>query len=187
MKEVVETVSEVQFRSIALIIAVALLGMVATWWVLTGSASPSLTAAQPEYEAGSLTEVETDTAAKEFPPQQNQPQNPPEIIVEQGNTAVVPLSPSRETSGIRESETADSGFTVQIGAFQQEEGARRRLGELEEQGHEARLISDDQGGTAIYRLVTGEFRTREEATLAAEELRTLGIDAFVRESGTGRQ
>jgi len=181
MKEVMETVSEVQFRSIAVIVAVALLGMLATWWVLTGPASPSLTAVEPKYGAGSLPEVQ----AQAFSPQPTDSREQPEILVEKGNAAAIAPHTSPESSRLQESEAAESGFTVQIGAFQREEGATRQLAKLEEQGYEARLVSHEEGGAVIFRLVAGDFHTREEAAAAAKDLRNRGMDAFVREIGTG--
>jgi cell division protein FtsN len=185
MKEVMETVSEVQFRSIAVIVAGALLGMLATWWVLTGPASPSLTAVEPKYGAGSLPEVQAETETQAFSPQPAGFREQPEILVEKGNAAAIAPHTSPESSRLQEPEAAESEFAVQIGAFLHEEGATRQLAKLEEQGYDARLVSHEEGGTVIFRLVAGDFDTREEAAAAAKELKSSGIDAFVREFGAG--
>ncbi|MGW8181813.1 MAG: hypothetical protein ACWGQW_24045, partial [bacterium] len=123
MREVIETVSEVQFRSIAVIVAVALLGMLAAWWVLTGSASPSLTTVQTETSSVSLPEPQARIPA----PQQNFETAQPEVRIEQGHVGrALPLAGDKSsiTSPVVK---AASGFTVQIGAFQKIEGAEKRL------------------------------------------------------------
>jgi len=185
MKEVIETVSEVEFRSIAVILAVALIGMAATWWVLTGTASPSFSAEDTNLDQGSTPEILSETQKQGLKPQPVPPLEQPEIIVAETNTKVIATPALTETLELQEPQVTGNRFMVQIGAFQQEEGARRRLGELEEQGHEAHVISTEENGTPIFRVVTGNFRTRLEANLAVNDLKAAGIDAFVRETLTG--
>lgn len=178
MKDVIETVSEVQFRSIAIIVAVALLGMLATWWILTGSASPSLTAAQIETRTIPLPEPQVRTPA----PQQKPESVQPEVLIEKGRLSAVSPAQPDESPAALSVENGENGFTVQTGAFQQEEGAKKRLGELQEQGYSARLTTQVEGGKIVFRVLAGDFETREEATVAADDLKAKGIDAFVRES-----
>lgn len=175
MKEVLETVSEVQFRSIAVIVAVALLGMVATWWVLTGSASPTLTAEEPGRIIGSSHVPERETQKGASSLQAIPTSQQPEVYVEEGETSFRLLDTPQSLP-----EKAENGFVVQIGAFQQEEGALRRLKELGEQGYEARIVSFEENGTALFRVILGSFSTKEEAELAANALKTAGVEVFLR-------
>jgi cell division protein FtsN len=164
MREVLETVSEVQFKSIAVIVAAALLGMVATWYLLTGSTSPVLTHAESQPAAEPL---------------------PEPVFVSEPITASQKPEGDTSTPRIQESPTppalTKSEFAVQIGAFQQHDGAKQRVKELEEQGYSAGILPYEEG----FRVVLGGFGTREEAVLAANELKAAGFEAFVRRIGTG--
>ncbi len=182
MKEVLETVSEVQFRTIAVIVAVAVLCMLGTWWVLTDSASPPLSSEETRYEARLSPEGEQNPS--DFSVQPEAPSENLQIIVEKGPPAVPVPQTFSDSVGMQEPEATGVGFIVQIGAFRQEEGAKRRLKELEERGCEARLVSDDKGGAVVFRVVAGNFSTREEAAVAVKDLKSSGIDAFVRKAGT---
>lgn len=178
MKEVFETVSEVQFRSIALIIALACLGMGVTWWFLTGSASPPLTIDKTAYESDASSKVVTEPEVLSVQP--TSPSENPQILVEGGSASTVTAPSSPEsTSGVGQ-EGANGHFTAQIGAFQQEERARKQLEKLKEKGYEARLIAHEEGGGIIFRLIFGDFRSHEEAAVAVKDLKSSGIDAFVR-------
>jgi DedD protein len=161
--------------------------MVATWWVLTGTASPSFKAEDTQLEEVSTPEIRPGTQKQGLSPQPVPSPEEPEIIVAETNTAVTAPPPLTETLERQEPQVAVNRFTVQIGAFQQEEGARRRLDKLQEQGYEAHVISTEETGTPIFRVVTGDFRTRLEANLAANNLKAAGIDAFVREALAGPQ
>jgi cell division protein FtsN len=172
MKEVLETVSEVQFRSIAVIVAVALLGMVATWYILTGSASPSLTHSETDQLAEPLPKAKRATAHSPEPAQASEK---PEIGVEEGEAGLLTTS---ELSFPQEKIQGE--FAVQIGVFKQQEGAKRRKEELEEQGYTARIIPCEIDGVAAFRVVVGGFGSREEAVETANSLKQAGIDAFVR-------
>jgi cell division protein FtsN len=74
-------------------------------------------------------------------------------------------------------------YAVQIGAFRREDGARRRLLELQEQGYEVRLVSSENDGNVTFRLLMGDFRSYDEASRNADRLKVAGIDAFVRTTG----
>jgi cell division protein FtsN len=146
--------------------------MVATWWVLTGSASPTLTAEEP---VAAAPKAPSKTQQKTFYPQPILTKPKPDILISEGDAA--PLQTDRQ---LHQPSPTDSGFSIQMGAFKQKEGAQRRLKELERQGYEARIISHEQEGSSIFRVIAGDFRTREEAIQAAKDLKGAGVEAFVR-------
>ena len=168
MKEVLETVSEVQFKSIAVIVAVALLGMLATWWAITGSASPPLSTDQTREVSSPRAKTEMETQRRPSKPATRE-------------TEIYAANPAAPVS-----EPAISGaeYTIQVGAFQQEEGARRRLSELRESGHQGRIVAQTENGTNIFRVLVGKYSTRDEASLAVNHLRESEIEAFIREGNS---
>jgi len=173
MKEVLETVSEVQFRSIAVIIAVASLLMLAAWWLVTGSASPTLIIKDPPQQAGSSLGITTDTP--KLTVQQPVSQELYEKASASGGSDI------RQSPAHIQASAERAEFTIQLGAFQKEEGARRQLTKLEQRGYKARLLSQREGDTIIHRLIFGDFRTYEEAAAIAKELRSAGMETFIRE------
>ena len=177
MKEVFDTVSEVNFKSIAAVGLIALLSMGAIWWVLAGSASTSRPVESTPSQGLASSRVQERT--KITPPVASD-QQPLEVIVKSGNALEENLQSSPASTASLELEDLESHYTVQIGAFQQKDGARKRMAELAERGYDSHLVSLEEAGTVTFRLVVGAFPSYDEASAAADGLKVAGIDAFVR-------
>lgn len=177
MKDVFDTVSEVQFKSIAAVGLMAALTMGATWWVLTLSVSPSRPVEDLPSEGVVSSRVQKHTQVSSPAPSE---QRQPEVIIERGNSAEVVLQTPPHSDSSLKLEDAESRYTVQIGAFQLKDGAQRRMAELAEQGYDSYLVALEESGTVTFRLVVGAFPTYDEASATADDLKVSGIDAFVR-------
>jgi len=74
---------------------------------------------------------------------------------------------------------SDRGYTIQVGLFTSQQGARQVADDLARAGHPAR-IAVERGETAtLYRVLTGQYRTEYAARSAVEQLRQEGFPAFL--------
>ena len=184
MEDVLKTVSELKFRSIAMIAAVILLALAAVWWLLGGPASP------PQIRQSQRATAGRPSVAPLSPPtSEAQPSGPtetsakqsakPEVLVVEGP----PSGPSVLTapgSGAPTIAETTGQFTVQVGAFEREGGALQRQAELRSKGYESSLVAAENEDAVSFRLITGNFATHAEASKIVTELKLAGIDAFVR-------
>ena len=76
-------------------------------------------------------------------------------------------------------ETADMRYSVQVGVFVAQQGARKVVEELTRAGYPARIEVQREGGRTTYRVLTGRYRTEYAARKAAEQLTQDGFPAFL--------
>ena len=184
MDDVLKTVSELKFRSIAMIAAVILLALAAVWWLLGGSAAPTPNR-QPQQASASAQPSTPPAAPVVEEPTQPLAEDPasleaePEILVVEGQPSE-PLVNAESTSVSPEPEQITGQFTIQVGAFTREAGALKRQSELRSKGYDSSLVEVTEDEGVRYRLLTGSFSTHEEASKTVDQLKLAGIDAFVR-------
>jgi cell division protein FtsN len=70
-------------------------------------------------------------------------------------------------------------YSVQVGVFSTEQGARKLEDELRGEGRSTRIEVEGRDGQTLYRVLTGSYRTEYEARRAVEELRREGHEAFL--------
>lgn len=95
------------------------------------------------------------------------------------------MVPSRSTLKAGESqETRDSRssgkYTVQVGAFKNSSDAHALMLKLDKKGYHAAVIMKKAKNERIFKVLVGEFNTREEAEVFSIKLKkTEGLKAFV--------
>jgi len=70
-------------------------------------------------------------------------------------------------------------FRIQVGVFQDINGAQSVWRRLNQAGYDAHISSYTDGEVTRYKVQVGEFRTREAADAVAEKLRGMNFDAWV--------
>nr|CRH08215.1 Conserved protein of unknown function. putative Sporulation domain protein [Candidatus Magnetococcus massalia] len=70
-------------------------------------------------------------------------------------------------------------FDVQVAAFSQYRPASALLGRLKRQGEQARILTGQVNGTAVYRVRLGPFSNRAAASRAAQRWQVKGLSAMV--------
>ena len=109
----------------------------------------------------------------EQPPPREQPLRlPPELIE---------LMESGGQPAETETSTAGETYSVQVGAFGEEENASGLLAKLEADGYRAYIVQPPAGGEeAIYRVRVGPFHDRTEAAGVAAELQAkYGLSPYI--------
>jgi hypothetical protein len=76
-------------------------------------------------------------------------------------------------------EKSTRGYSIQVGVFSSLQGARQVVDDLARAGYPARISPEKRGSQALYRVVTGRYRSEYAARKALEQLRTEGFDAFL--------
>ena len=84
----------------------------------------------------------------------------------------VPLVPEAPPDSAR-------GYTIQVGLFTSQEGARQVADDLARAGHPARIVVERTDTATLYRVLTGQYRTEYAARSAVDQLRQEGFPAFL--------
>jgi cell division septation protein DedD len=186
MGGMLDTVAEIRFGSILTVAVVVLLGTALAWWFLASSAATAPIAGE-KVAVDRGTSGTGPTVARAAPPpsfpsqEQAQPEASSEVLITRGVNTEVVLPRSPEQAAL-ERRSENYAFSAQVGAFQNPEGARKRLEELTALGYGAFLEPVQGADEAGFRLLIGRFQTYEEASTAVAELKAAGLDAFVRPS-----
>ncbi len=103
---------------------------------------------------------------------------------EPGVEAPAAALPSREVSaepagGARPRESEEANYSIQVGVFTLREGARGVAEELTRAGHAARIEVESRDGQPVYRVLTGEYESEQEARRAQEALDREGFPGFL--------
>jgi hypothetical protein len=104
----------------------------------------------------------------------------PAVARSAGGGAGVSRTPGARTApGGRgqDAPVSERTLAIQLGAFQNEEGARRLIDEATAAGIDVRLVRTP--GSALVRVRTGHFATRDALTPELERIRALGFDGFL--------
>ena len=76
--------------------------------------------------------------------------------------------------------TPKGGFSLQVGAFSQVEGANNRADVLVKAGYDARVETSYSGGTELNTVLVGNFKDRESAERMKSILKKdQGMDSFI--------
>ncbi len=92
-------------------------------------------------------------------------------------TEGTPPSPSPQAAREEAAPEAAGLYTVQLGAFSTEEGARAHAAELGRAGLDVRVVQVD--GSPLFRVRSGGFQSRDEAEVAARVPQGMGYPALV--------
>lgn len=93
-----------------------------------------------------------------------------------GKFSYIAKEVNRRLKGTDTVETADVIHRVQVGAYQDEENAKRQLAKCKALGYDDAFIVTHKD---IHRVQIGAFSKKENAERLCEEVKALGIDAFV--------
>ncbi len=99
---------------------------------------------------------------------------------DQATTKSLPSGGSREVSGSADSSAGKVVYTVQAGAFRNQKDAEALKRKLEARKYKASIRKEaDAKGVAFFKVRTGEFDTKKEASVFALKLRKAeGLNAF---------
>ena len=75
--------------------------------------------------------------------------------------------------------TREAKYAIQVGVFTLREGARGVAEELTRAGHAARREGESRDGQPVYRVLTGEYDSEQEARRAQEALDREGFPGFL--------
>jgi cell division protein FtsN len=124
----------------------------------------------PQAPEGDL-ELEGTVAAAE----EGEPAEPPaEASTQEETVEALPTAPPavpEESEGRR--------YSIQVGVFISETGARKAAEELTRAGYPARVELAREGGETRYRVLAGRYRTEATARRALERIRQEGLQAFL--------
>ena len=70
-------------------------------------------------------------------------------------------------------------YTIQVGLFTSQEGARQVADDLARAGHPARIVVERTDTATLYRVLTGQDHTEYAARSAVDQLRQEGFPAFL--------
>jgi len=85
--------------------------------------------------------------------------------------------PAEETP--KPSEQRERRYAIQIGLFESQEGAQQVADDLARAGYPARVERSAGDSGAVYRVVTGRYRTEYAARKAMDQLRQEGFPGFL--------
>lgn len=124
----------------------------------------------PEEASPEAGEVEAPPAEAPLPPTTARPMPAPPAP--QPPREPAPLVPEAPPASAR-------GYTIQVGLFTSQEGARQVADDLARAGHPARIVVERGEAATLYRVLTGQYRTEYAARSAVEQLRQEGFPAFL--------
>ena len=120
-----------------------------------------------EAEAGSEV-AETEGAGEEVSCAAAAPGEPPELE---------PSPPPR--AGPEAGRAAEGSYSIQVGVFSEEQGARSLAARLDRAGFAPRIQVDRDEGRARYRVLTGSYQTEYAARGAIAQLEREGFEGFL--------
>ena len=124
------------------------------------------TAPPPRTPPRTDTVVKRDSARSSTRPKPNEPKD----------SAAKPPPPRAKPSPAPQANDAGRRFTVQVAAYDTRDAAEQLIKRLATRGITARIVD---AGRAPYRVRVGRYATDADATVAARELKSKGIEAFV--------
>ncbi len=89
--------------------------------------------------------------------------------------------PEAKEPKAQEEPVAVGVYSIQVGVFSTEQGARQAMSDLTRAGYPARVSRDAHGGRDLFRVLTGRYRSEYAARKALEQLRSEGFEAFLNE------
>jgi len=124
-------------------------------------------------------EAAPDTGQPETPSDQGPLPSPPPATTRM--PAPPPPQPRHEPAPLvpEAPPTSARGYTIQVGLFTSQEGARQVADDLTRAGHPARIIVERSEVATLYRVLTGQYRTEYAARSAVDQLRQQGFPAFL--------
>ena len=129
-----------------------------------------------EVQQAPLSQIPAET----HPPQENK-NNKGALSTEKSKEMIPPQLPLKalESQGTRKN--APSGkYTVQVGAFKNPSDAHALMLKLDKKGYHASVIKTKVKNENIFKVLVGEFNTREDAEVFSIKLKkTEGLKAFV--------
>ena len=109
-------------------------------------------------------EIKKEITSEEKPP-----------LAEPSVTKTLKVEPEVEV--VKESEIASDKkvYTIQVGAFSKEIGARNLAEEIRDKGYQTYMVK----GKTLYKVQVGEFNTSEEAKAISEKLKKLNYEIWI--------